>query len=500
MTVLCMRCTRDTKILRPQRCVALDGKPCSACTEDVELEKAIKELENQIENMHTKRRALRTIMNENHDQLIANFPPEISSQIFIHYAPPVEVSDKNDRDSPLYLGAVCQKWRQVAWRTPHLWTSLFVRFKPHSSQLLAELLERSATLPLTIVLSPDSEQIIDDKIYLEAINILNMHSSRWHILHSTLPACYLHRLCGSLEGNPPLRQLVLRPLMESAHHRNACNGATFGMKFKPSPTHFTLAKYRLANIDIIWSRIASAKLEHIGIDECFEFMRRTPLLETLILLRVAPSSGAFPIPTTRIVLPHLESFEMRNMTDGMVAKILDSMCAPSLKHWNHQISIDRSSVSHMVSFIDQSSFSLKTFKMGDIHSPVHRVLYHLSSLEHLELQLWLNTLFSTNQLINWLCGSDESSPFLPHLQTLEFNPQITFPWPGESLWRIFSSNRRSLTVKINQRFKAEIPNEAAEELLKLVDEGFDLRVIRDGKVDVLEEYREKRHLSQSTRQ
>jgi hypothetical protein len=482
-------------------------QPCSACTEDIELEKEIKELENQIENIHTKRRALRTIMNENHDPFIAKFPPEISSQIFIHYAPPVRVSDKNDQNSPFYLGAVCQKWRQLAWRTPQLWTSLFVRFKPHPSQLLAEHLERSASLPLTIVLSPDFRQIIDDKIYLEAINILNMHSSRWHILHSTLPACYLHRICGSLEGNPPLRQLVLRPLMESTQHRDACKVATFGMKFKPSPTHFTLAKYRLANIDIIWNHITSAKLEDIGIDECFEFMRRTPLLETLTLLRIVPSSGhAFPIPTTRIVLPHLDWLAIWNISDEMVAaKLFDSMCAPSLKHWNYQRWPrwgELSSASHVVSFIDQSSFSLKTFKIGgsrDLYSQVHIILYHLSSLEVLKLRFQFRNESPTDELLNWLCTSDESSPFLPHLQTLEFNLQFTFPW--ESLRRIFSSSsRRSLTVKINQQIKPKIPDEAAEELLKLVDEGFDLSVIRDGKVDVLEEYREKRHLSQSTHQ
>jgi hypothetical protein len=67
--------------------VASDGKPCSAYTEDIELELAINELEDQIEKMHTKRRALRTVMNENHDHLIAKFPPEIASQIFIHYSP-----------------------------------------------------------------------------------------------------------------------------------------------------------------------------------------------------------------------------------------------------------------------------------------------------------------------------------------------------------------------------------------------------------------------------
>jgi hypothetical protein len=142
--------------------VALDGKPCSACTEDIELEKALKKLENQIEQMHTKRRALRTVMNENYDPFIAKFPPEISSQIFIHYAPPAGCFDENDQSTPLYLGAVCQKWRQVAWGTPQLWSSPLVEFKPYPSQLLAEHLERSANLPLTIVLHPYSTQIDDN--------------------------------------------------------------------------------------------------------------------------------------------------------------------------------------------------------------------------------------------------------------------------------------------------------------------------------------------------
>ena len=505
MTVLCMRCTRDTKILRPQRCVALDGKPCSACTEDAELEKAIKELENKIENMHTKRRALRTIMNENHDPLIAKFPPEISSQIFIHYAPPVGFFDKNDRSPPFYLGAVCQKWRQLAWRTPQLWTSLFVRFKPYPPQLLAELLERSATLPLAIALSPYSP-VIDDKEYLEVINILNMHSSRWRVMDCTLPAHHLHRLCGSLEGNI-LDRLVLQPLQESTRHphdrTDAHDAATFSMKCKPSPTELTLAKYWLANVDIVWNRLTTASMEDIGVDECFELMRRAALLETLELRRIISSSGIFPIPTSRIVLPHLHRLEIWNITgEIVVAKLLDSMCTPSLKHWDHQVRGDLSSASHMVSFIDQSSFSLKTLKIRggrDFYSQVHITLGHLSSLERLELRFWFINESPIDELLKWLGASDESSPFLPHLQTLEFDFQFTFSW--ESLRRIFSSsNRRCLTVKINQQFKQNIPNEDAEKLLELVDKGFDLSILRAGKVDVLEECREKRHLSQTTHQ
>jgi hypothetical protein len=116
------------KFLRPEQCAVWDGKPCAACDEDIELEKEKKELEIRIEKIDLRRRALRTVMNENHDCLIPRFPLEIASDIFIRYAPPSALFDKDDRSTPLYLGAVCQKWRELAWATPQLWSSLLVGF------------------------------------------------------------------------------------------------------------------------------------------------------------------------------------------------------------------------------------------------------------------------------------------------------------------------------------------------------------------------------------
>ncbi|KAF9446247.1 hypothetical protein P691DRAFT_674016, partial [Macrolepiota fuliginosa MF-IS2] len=39
-------------------------------------------------------------------------PPEILSEIFVIAA------------TPLRLGAVCSRWREVAWDTPELWTTI----------------------------------------------------------------------------------------------------------------------------------------------------------------------------------------------------------------------------------------------------------------------------------------------------------------------------------------------------------------------------------------
>jgi hypothetical protein len=69
--------------------MVLDGRPCSACTEEIELEKEKKELEIRIKKIYIRRRALRTAMNENHDPFIHKFPPEIASHIFMQYSRPV---------------------------------------------------------------------------------------------------------------------------------------------------------------------------------------------------------------------------------------------------------------------------------------------------------------------------------------------------------------------------------------------------------------------------
>ena len=169
------------KILRPEQCVVLDGKPCSACTEDIELEKEITELEIKIQKINIRRRALRTAMNENHDPLIHKFPPEIASHIFIQYSPPPSTFFKElNTNNPLYLGAVCQKWRQLAWATPDLWTSLSIipNAKYNSIDrpaLVNEWLERSASLPLTIRLEDRWGWVDNDD---KMINILNKYSAR----------------------------------------------------------------------------------------------------------------------------------------------------------------------------------------------------------------------------------------------------------------------------------------------------------------------------------
>jgi hypothetical protein len=334
--------------------------------------------------MNIRRRAIRTAMNENHDPFIHKFPPEIASHIFMQYSPPSERFDRPHKTSPLYLGAVCQKWRQLAWATPQLWSSFHIRVTshPHQAQFILEWLDRSASLPLTIRLSsytrhPENKDM-DDRD--EVINLLNKYSARWHDMHVELPAHLLELLSGSSQENI-LRRLALHVFDSPPSHFS-----TFSMKSKPSPTELTLVRVGLPYVDIVWNNLTMASVSEISVDDCLELIRRAPLLETLRLQSIHPSSSVLPISKTRVIYPRVRSLELLGIwEENVVTGILDSLRLPSMEQWIH----DQSSIplDNMISFIVYSSSCLKIFKMGIYNLDCHQVtglLSHLPSLEFLE--------------------------------------------------------------------------------------------------------------------
>ena len=58
-------------------------------TEDIEFEKQVNELQIMIQKLQTRRRVLRTSMNENHNRLIHKSPPEVTSHISFNIPRPV---------------------------------------------------------------------------------------------------------------------------------------------------------------------------------------------------------------------------------------------------------------------------------------------------------------------------------------------------------------------------------------------------------------------------
>jgi len=153
----------------------------------------------------------------------------------------------------------------------------------------------------------------------------------------------------------------------------------------------------------------------------------------------------------------------------------------------------------MKSLFEYSSFSLKNLTMTgdrDEYEKVHNLLRFLPSLEVLELRCWFYySRPPTGELLDLLCESSSESPsFLPRLRNL--NLGFSFPFSLECIPRIFaSSHRQSLRLKIDYKRDisgAHMTNERADQLLELVDQGFDLTVIQGSNVDILRERRVNR--------
>ncbi|KIM36224.1 hypothetical protein M413DRAFT_449280 [Hebeloma cylindrosporum] len=437
----CNRCI--PKVLRPDRCVTLDGQPCLACVEDMGLEKKLKKLEILVDEIHAKRRALRTVMNENHDRLIHRFPPEIASTIFFQYSLE-KLRFEYTRDNPILLGAVCQKWRQLAWATPELWTSIYIgpdmekmNWSSHTERIFSEWLERSRTLPLSIRLFDRSYGDRHLKVFDAVTNMLNLHSARWQDIHFELPEHHFHRLCGSSQGNIN----IMRRLVLVARSTSSARSA-FSMKCKPSPIVLKLKALGPEYVDISWNALTVISLDSLTVDEFVDLLRRSPNLVTITLLDMKPLSGPLRVPNTRISCPHVRSLEMLYIEEGVIGKLLNSICFPSLKRWTLKGCVF--SLESMILFIESSSFCLKTLKVDEFSNPnqTHELFRHLPSIELLH---WFFHGRPPAQAFYDLLCSPGDIPFLPSLQTLKMGCDYGFPL--DSIPPISAApHRRSLKI------------------------------------------------------
>ncbi|KIM47376.1 hypothetical protein M413DRAFT_22058 [Hebeloma cylindrosporum] len=321
------------------------------------------------------------------------------------------------------------------------------------------------------------------------------------------------------------------------------------MKFTPSQRDLTLMQVGLQNVDIIWNNLTLASLDGIGVDHCFElsigigtgnpgvfranphpypwkpvpvtraqpvtfthgflqpvtfthgFLQpvtipslvsdEPPLLETLGLEAINLFSGAFPVPTARIIHPHLKSLELDSIAEEtVVSEILDSLFLPALEEWIHVHSPILPD--HMKSFGHLSS-CLKIVKItaGELDK-IPLLLSHLSSLAVLELR---RLELGTREFFTQLLCLRPLSTISSRLQSLTLAFLYYVPW--NLMLPMFSlTHWKSLKVKVetgNDRVVNKYGHhdrEIVKQLLQLVDGGFDLSVIGDwGKIDVIQKER-----------
>ena len=285
---LCSRCRGVDAEDLPVACALLEGGSCSACKEGADILGQIKRLEDEIIKLRKKYHALRATINSNHEPFIHKLPPEIGSYIFRLCLPTLYFGEfspwpeRKEVTGALRLGAVCRKWRQLAWATPNLWEMLYLYIRQTTTNSIAQAfpglieawLGRSGMLPLTIFFANDYSGRSEIEFSISRIiQVINLHSGRWRNLFLDVGADVSKLFSGSKHSNQIIHlQLAIRS--------RRLRTQQFVMESKPFPTHLQLRNIPPRLIDIGWDNLTHASLCTLSATECLEVLRQAPNLES----------------------------------------------------------------------------------------------------------------------------------------------------------------------------------------------------------------------------
>ncbi|KAG2343939.1 hypothetical protein BDR05DRAFT_1059218 [Suillus weaverae] len=277
------------------------------------------EIDNELEALEEKMRALRT--RRNSFSPISSIPPEILGAIFVHHAQQTQLLYAPDDPavlSWLNVGHICRHWREVAIGTLELWATPFL----NSSQATEEMLTRSKMAPINLRSGP--------RYRMDSVQKTLMHIER--LQEVSLPF---------LNGG-----MTYRCIMEFLNKLSSCSAPKlqsllleeeFAQTLRIAiPTSFLAPNLRSLQIkycDLSWASSVLTGLTVLDIknlspeclptlDELISALRRMPALHTLELEDALPT---FPLQTTslprapramNVRLPHLKRLRL-------VAKVLE---------------------------------------------------------------------------------------------------------------------------------------------------------------------------------
>ncbi|KAJ3510161.1 hypothetical protein NLJ89_g4837 [Agrocybe chaxingu] len=295
---------------------------CSACKELTSLDAQIEDARSLLRTLYLKRCQVKLRRNLHHDQLVRSLPIELVSRIFVHclHSPPPPSLPEDDanaahdarRPNPvsLVLAAVCQRWRQIAFSTPHLWTVVCVRISgpsiAHYPQMTSEWLRRSGHLPIWLdvyeerlqpALSGIRRQLADPAPIFDAIN---RHISRVETLKLHFNRKYLTLLRGE---TPILHQLFLS-ITGSQHELSS---AAFRLAdARPSPHRVIIRDMPYTAVGIEWASVTHFEAFSLTSSECLLLFCHSPHLTHCKIENITMSAAEFnPLDPQTITLSSL---------------------------------------------------------------------------------------------------------------------------------------------------------------------------------------------------
>ena len=414
---------------------------CSRCGDAVEegcdLRDELGELDALLERLKLKRYDLTRKINQLYSPIVHHLSPDVTSTIFEFCLPDftdhqLSPDTKEDISIPLSLGAICSYWRDIAWSTPSLWSSLVVRVtSKHDTYIVTgiaqEWLARSGQLPLSIRIY---SQVYEHKAIPALADIVNQYSPRWSDLDLYIHPSYYQHFHATDNYAPILKSIRFYCSAAYGDIQDLNVQLTCPRLERANLSHY----YRMAETNIQWDNLTHLTLHSMCNNDSLFILRNTPRLVFCKVSGYCPGYNSSSIG--ELVLTSLRSLQL---TTDYAEAFLNNLIAPHLEEFSLPSFCYKPPMTFIrlvTFFLRRSACSLRSFSMIFSNIPP----YIESFMDLLQRMPSLNTLsmISKNitpadcdpgeilQLVAKVLSSQSTSQqgFLPNLKILEYTGML----------------------------------------------------------------------------
>lgn len=348
--------------------------------------------------------------------------------------------------TPLTVSAVCRYWRNVAFREPRLWNTVYLVACPHKAEIQANLLRewllRSGDLPLTIEIDCSEQPGRQwSKAYLHETMTLLLaifpYSTRCRTFRTRLPPSCLLPPSQCHIPDPEfanLTTLSIVPDMVTDKEGDEETSVIALFQHARNLQHVEIREIDFERLTISWANVVKVRTTSVSLDNCLRVLRAAPNVEYCAfegILRPKKTPHMEPIVLSQLNFLHLY-FGQVDSSQDLITRII---IAPNLKILEYVTQDgDDFPVQDFISCMQRSRCNLTVLhiiKPRMTAADVYRCLSQVSrSLEHLNLQLLSNV---NGQIVTYKPPRNLLAPFFPRLESSIFSGPIT------AIYQLFST-------------------------------------------------------------
>ena len=483
----------------------------NASDETVDAWDELAQLDALMTRLSIKRSDLKRKINQFQSLIIRQLPPDVTSTIFEFCLPDFEdfqlARSPQDLSVPLSLGAVCTYWREIAWSTHTLWSSLVVHVIPSKrdwqTTIVQEWLARSGQLPLSIRILgfPRTAKACEPAVAALAES-LNQYSTRWSHFDLSIPRS-LYRYFHATYA-PILKYIRFYP------REDQYNPSTDFHINCPRLQRVWLSQCSPNTINIQWDNITHLYLDAMRLSNCFLILRKT--LPRLVFLSFS-SFGGTELAEEPVVTS-LRSLRV-DMIDDSETILLDTLLCPHMEELSLgplcKSDFDFAPLKPIISLIERSSCSLQIFTV-DITVDIFETDFEramdesLMSLLQLTPSLTKLSIITSNhyahtrsrqwnisELVVKVLSSQKAicqERFLPKLEILEYTGELWHHLPRRNLPFLPSPTDDALQgslrlIKLDISRASHVPVDTVPFFMSLIKQGITVNICSQSR-DILQ--------------